>query len=139
MALNPQLQNIRQQVDANSARLLEICAGLSEAQLAWRPAETKWSIAENLLHLERTAQIFLPIIDRAIEDARRDGHLSDGPFKLGLMGSHFREIFRAAAQNSTEGTQARTRFAGRPRRCRAAAIFSLARAVQPAPRKRQRD
>lgn len=89
MPLNPQLQNIREQVDANSARLLEICAGLSEAQLAWRPAETKWSIAENLLHLERTAQIFFPIIDRAIEDARRQGWLNEGPFKLGLMGNIF--------------------------------------------------
>jgi DinB family protein len=89
MALNPELQNIRQQVDANSQRMQELCVGLSETQLAWRPAERKWSIAENLMHLERTAQIFFPIIDRAIEGARRDGRLSNGPFKLGFMGKLF--------------------------------------------------
>lgn len=89
MALIPELQSIREQVDANSHRMQELCAGLSEKQLAWRPAETKWSIAENLLHLERTAQIFFPIIDRAIEDARRDGRLSNGPFRLGIMGTLF--------------------------------------------------
>lgn|SRR5690348_5338962 len=89
MALIAELQNIRDQVDANSQRMQELCAGLSEAQLAWRPAETRWSIAENLLHLERTAQIFFPIIDRAVEDARRDGRLSNGPFKLGFMGKLF--------------------------------------------------
>ena len=89
ITLIPELRNIREQVDAKSQRMQELCAGLSEKQLAWRPAETKWSIAENLLHLERTAQIFFPIIDRAIEDARRRGRLSNGPFKLGFMGTLF--------------------------------------------------
>jgi len=89
MALNPELETIREQLDANSQRMQDLCAGLSETQLAWRPAETKWSIAENLLHLERTAQIFFPIIDRAVEDARRDGRLSNGPFRLGFMGTLF--------------------------------------------------
>ena len=89
MALNPELENIREQVDANSRRMQELCADLSEKQLAWRAAETKWSIAENLLHLERTAQIFFPIIDSAVETARREGRLSNGPFRLGIMGTLF--------------------------------------------------
>lgn len=86
MALIPELEGIREQTDANGKRLQEICAGLSEAQLSWRPGPAKWSIAENLLHLARTTQIFLPILDAAIEKARGQGRFSNGPFRLGLMG-----------------------------------------------------
>lgn len=89
MALVTELENIRQQTDAISARAVELFAGLSEEQLAWRPGPSRWCIAENLLHLERTVLIFLPVIDRAIENARRNGRLSNGPFHLGLMGRFF--------------------------------------------------
>lgn len=89
MALLAELESVREQTDVNSARARELCAGLTEEQLAWRPNPASWCIAEVLLHLERTTQIFLPIIDRAIENARRDGHLSDGPFRLGWMGKFY--------------------------------------------------
>lgn len=89
MALVAELESIRQQTDAISARAVELSAGLSEQQLAWRPGPSSWCIAENLLHLDRTTQIFLPLIDRAIEQARRDGRLSNGPFHLGMMGKFY--------------------------------------------------
>lgn len=89
MALVAELESVQQQTDSNSARARELCAGLTEEQLAWRPNPASWCIAEVLLHLERTTQIFLPIIDGAIENARRDGRLSDGPFRLGWMGKFY--------------------------------------------------
>lgn len=89
MDLCPELEGIRQQADANSARIQQLCAGFAEQQLAWRPGPNRWCIAEVLLHLERTVQVFLPIMDRAMEGARRDGRLSDGPFRLGWMGRFY--------------------------------------------------
>ena len=89
MELISELESIRQQTDTISARAVELSAGLSEQQLAWRPRPSSWSIAENLLHLERTTHIFLPIIDRALDDARRNGCLSNGPFHLGMMGKFY--------------------------------------------------
>lgn len=89
MALIAELESLCQQTDAISTRAVELSAGLSEQQLAWRPRPSSWSIAENLLHLERTTHIFLPIIDRAVEQARRDGCLSNGPFHLGMMGKFY--------------------------------------------------
>jgi DinB family protein len=84
-----ELESIRQQTDANGERLKGLCAFLSEAQLAWRPRPSSWCIAEVLLHLERTTQVFLPVIDNGIESARRNGHLSNGPFRLGWMGRFY--------------------------------------------------
>lgn len=89
MALIAELENIRQQTDANRERLEELCASLNEAQLTWRPGPSSWCIAEVLLHLERTTHVFLPVIDNAIESARRNGLLSDGPFRLGWMGRFY--------------------------------------------------
>ena len=75
MELAPELENICQETDANSKRAAELCAGLTEQQLSWRPGPASWCIAENLLHLERTTHIFMPVVDRAIENARHDGCL----------------------------------------------------------------
>lgn len=51
-----------------------------------RPHPAKWSIAENLIHLCTTAEVFLPTVDRAIAESRRQGFLSAGPFHLGWYG-----------------------------------------------------
>jgi hypothetical protein len=89
MAPIPELERIRTETDEISRRAKELCNGLGEQQLAWRPGPTSWSIAEILLHLDNTTRIFLPIIDRAIEDSRRNGRLSNGPFRLGWMGKFY--------------------------------------------------
>lgn len=85
----PELENIREQTDANSERFRELCYGLDESQLKWRPQPNSWCIAEVLLHLEKTTRVFLPPIDEAIENARRNGRLSTGPFRLGRMGKFY--------------------------------------------------
>ena len=89
MDLVPELENIRKQTDANSERFRELCHGLDESQLKWRPRPNSWCIAEVLLHLEKTTHVFLPPIDGAIENARRDGRLSKCPFRLGRMGKFY--------------------------------------------------
>jgi len=64
----------------------ELCAGLSDEQLAWCPHPGKWSIAQNLAHLRRTTEVFLPVIDSALETSKALKLHSDGPFGLGLYG-----------------------------------------------------
>jgi hypothetical protein len=70
-------------VDAEASAL---CHGLSADRLAARPHPDKWSIAENLLHLCTTTGVFLPAVDHAIVESRRQGFLGDGPFQLGPYG-----------------------------------------------------
>lgn len=81
--LASELESILQQVRAINAQAGQLVHGLADADLAWRAEPGRWSIAENLLHLEITTKAFLPSVDQAIERASRLGLRGDGPFRLG--------------------------------------------------------
>ncbi len=70
-------------VDAEAARL---CAGLSEELLSWRPRPDSWSIAQNLAHLRITTEVFLPVVDSALEASRKLKLYGEGPYNLSLLG-----------------------------------------------------
>jgi hypothetical protein len=89
MTLAPELEKIRQETEAVNAQAKALCEGLTEEQMAWRPQPEKWSIAENLVHLDLTTRAVLPVVDKAIEEAQQKKFYSDGPFPLGIMGRFF--------------------------------------------------
>src|SRR4051812_44353247 len=89
MGLNSQLERIKAEAAGNRAVVLELCARLTDEKLTWREGRTRWSIAENLVHLAKTVELCTPALDKAIGDARRDGKLSEGPFEQGVMGKIF--------------------------------------------------
>src|ERR1700689_4539368 len=65
---------------------IDLCAGLSEDQLSWSPRPGRWSIAQNLSHLRRTTEVFLPAVDATLEASRNRKLHSPGPFTLNLYG-----------------------------------------------------
>lgn len=71
---------------AVDAGVTQLCVGLSEEQLSWRPRPGSWSIAENLAHLRTTTEVFLPAVDAALEASRKLKLHRDGPFRLNLYG-----------------------------------------------------
>ncbi len=79
-------KTFRDQLLAINAEAKALCAGLSPDELGMRPALEKWSIAENLIHLCTTTEVFMPVLDRAIAESRQQGFLSAGPFRLGWYG-----------------------------------------------------
>ena len=89
MALVAELEKIRQEMEAVNAEAQRLVAGLSEEQIGKRPQPGRWSLAEVFVHLNLTAQIYLPEIDRAIEEGRAKGLTGGGPFKLDLIGKMF--------------------------------------------------
>jgi hypothetical protein len=89
MALVAELEKIRAELDAVNAEAQRLAAGLSEEKLAQRPQPGRWSLAEIFVHLNLTAQIYFPEIDRAIEEGHAKGLIGGGPFKLDLMGKLF--------------------------------------------------
>lgn len=89
MALVPELEHVRQEIDAINAQVVALCQGLGEEELAWQPDPGRWSIAENLAHLQQTTRTFLPSIDHSIEQARERKLFGKGPFGLGLMGRFY--------------------------------------------------
>ncbi len=62
-----ELEDYCQQVRAVQQRASQLTADLDDTSGVWRPGPGSWSIAECLDHLNVTAEVFLPAIDRAIE------------------------------------------------------------------------
>jgi hypothetical protein len=83
------LTEIRSEVAAINADAQRLCAGLTEEQLGWRPQPGKWSIAENLAHMNVTTQTYLPAIQRSLDQARAKGMNGSGSFDLGITGKWF--------------------------------------------------
>ena len=83
------LHDIRSELAAIDAEAQRLCSGLSEEQLSWRPQPGKWSIAENLAHLNITTQTYVPSIQRAMQSARERGLKGSGAFDLGFTGKLF--------------------------------------------------
>lgn len=73
---------------ANIEKAKSLTAGLSEAQMNWRPQPGKWSIAQNLAHLNFSYQYF-DTIASSIAAARARGIIGNGPFRYGWLSSWF--------------------------------------------------
>ena len=83
------LQEIRTEVAAVNEQAQRLCVGLTEEQLGWRPQAGKWSIAENLVHLNITTQLYVPHIQKALELGRKKGLKGSGEFDFGVIGKWF--------------------------------------------------
>jgi hypothetical protein len=77
---------LREATLAVDLEAMDLCAGLSEEQLSWSPRPGRWSIAQNLSHLRRTTEVFLPAVDATLEASRNRKLQSPGPFRLNLYG-----------------------------------------------------
>ena len=76
-------------LDANTANIEKaksLTAGLSAAQMSWRPQPGKWSIAQNLAHLN-FGYPYLDTLASSIAAARAKGIIGNGPFRYGWLSS----------------------------------------------------
>lgn len=85
-ALSQQLEQIRREVEEASERARQLVSGLSEEQLRRRPQPGRWSVAECIWHLRKSAEINLPRFDAALADARERNLRGDGPFHMDFVG-----------------------------------------------------
>jgi hypothetical protein len=69
---------------ANIEKAKSLTAGLSAAQMNWRPQPGKWSIAQNLAHLNFGYPYF-DTIASSIAGARAKGIVGNGPFRYGWL------------------------------------------------------
>lgn len=83
------LNEIRAEIAAVDDEATRLCEGLTEEQLRWRPQPGKWSIAENIAHLNMTTQTYLPGIQRCLQTARERRMTGSGAFDLGFTGKLF--------------------------------------------------
>ena len=81
-----ELEDYRLQIEPIKTRCDALVAGLSNEAFNWRPEQSRWSICECLDHLNVTAELYLPVIDRALAKSRSQGLLADVPARRGLIG-----------------------------------------------------
>ncbi|NNE08167.1 MAG: DinB family protein [Gemmatimonadetes bacterium] len=79
----PELERRRQELEANRARFEELIAGLSPAQLTWRPGAGRWSMLECIAHLNRANEAYSANAEHALRTAKERGMTGTGPFKHG--------------------------------------------------------
>jgi DinB superfamily len=79
-----QTVELRQATLAVDFEAINLCAGLAEDQLSWSPRPGRWSIAQNLSHLRRTTEVFLPAVDATLEASKNRKLHGPGPFTLNL-------------------------------------------------------
>jgi len=73
------IQEARQRAQA-------LVLGLAPEQLSKQPEAGKWSVAECILHLNATAAVVQPLIEKAIGQGRQDKKVGAGPFDIGVKG-----------------------------------------------------
>ena len=83
---SPQLEQIRREVEESSQHARTLVSGMSDEQLLRRPAPDRWSVAECLAHLTKSAELNLPRVDAALAEASRRDLRGDGPFQLDFVG-----------------------------------------------------
>ncbi|HET8713155.1 MAG TPA: DinB family protein [Gemmatimonadales bacterium] len=81
--MNAETQAMLDQLEAIKQEGASIAAGLSDAQFNWRPGPERWSIGQNLNHLNVGDLQVLPAFDRAIAEGRAKGKTASGPFRYG--------------------------------------------------------
>ncbi|MDQ3687260.1 MAG: DinB family protein [Acidobacteriota bacterium] len=85
-----ELQNYKEQFEANRRDAQDLVAGLDDKQFNWRSAAGRWSIAECLAHLNVTGQVYLTVFDRSIKEGRAaNAPFNAGPFRHGIFGKLF--------------------------------------------------
>lgn len=81
------LRTIATEAAENSDTARQLVSGLTEAQLNWKPAPEKWSIAQCLDHLTVTSGKFDTYFTAAVERGRKKWPVSAGPpYRPSLIG-----------------------------------------------------
>ena len=84
--LNPQLGEIKIQLDVASQKAVSIVNGVDFEQLNERPQPDKWSIAECLVHLNRSSQAEIDVINSVFERTEAKKVVAGKQFKMDLLG-----------------------------------------------------
>ncbi|HTM51489.1 MAG TPA: DinB family protein [Bryobacteraceae bacterium] len=86
-SLVPELANYLVQIESVESDAGGLTGGLSGQQLEWRPPSGKWSMAQNIGHLNAAGWLIVPRIEASLRGAREKGLLGRGPFRHGALGN----------------------------------------------------
>ena len=112
-----ELEDYRIQIGQIKRRCEALVEGLGNEAFNWKPEERRWSICECFGHLNITAELYLPLIDRALAKSRSQGLLGDAPARRGLIGGWIVADQRRRKREELGSPSLRPNVASRPPRC----------------------
>ncbi|HEX2120944.1 MAG TPA: DinB family protein, partial [Thermoanaerobaculia bacterium] len=71
------LEDVESELDAATARAWQLVKSTDGRLFTVRPNPASWSAAECLSHLSISTEMFLPVLQKAIDDARARGVPAD--------------------------------------------------------------
>ena len=84
--LNPVLEELARQFEAVRSSASELVQGLDEKQFNWQPGPDRWSIGQNIAHLNIAAADTFPYLDAMLEKARTPGFRPSQAYSRTLIG-----------------------------------------------------
>lgn len=90
--LSPQLRALAVEFEAARRRAHAVAHGLGADDWGFRPDPERWSIAEQILHLNLASRAYLPVIDEALAAGRANGTCGDGPYRRDFLGWMFARL-----------------------------------------------
>jgi DinB superfamily len=84
--MNLDLDRCAQDIKEARLRAQSLVSGFPPGQFTKQPEPGKWSVAECILHLNTTAQVVQPLMEKAIAEGKRDNTVGRGPFGIGFKG-----------------------------------------------------
>ncbi len=90
-ALDPELAQIKQELEQATMQLRRFVEACGDERWARKLSAKGWSPAECVIHLNKTSETALPLLRKAINEARSQNRLSDGSYRLDFVG---RQILR---------------------------------------------
>ena len=84
--MHPQLEKIVAEFETAQTKLHVLVERTPDALWAMRPADERWSVAENVEHLNRTAEAFLPVIREKLKEAQAHGGPAPARYRRDLLG-----------------------------------------------------
>jgi hypothetical protein len=89
VSLPADIQDLLDQLEANTSDARALIEGLSAEQGEWRAEHVTWSVAQCLDHLATGNRVYLVPMREAAARAREQGRLRSRPAKPGLLGGLF--------------------------------------------------
>lgn len=84
--MHPQLQYIIDEFERAQQHLHALASNTTDALWSKRPGNDRWSVADNIEHLNRTSEIFLPVMQAGVAEARTRGGAAPARMRRDLMG-----------------------------------------------------
>jgi len=117
------LEDVETELTEATARAWQLVRSTDGRIFTVRPTPKDWSAAECIAHLSLSTELFLPVLQKAIEDARKREVTSDRKPKMDVIGRTLRWFLEPPIRKRVQTT---ARFVPRSARAKAEAFGEFA-------------